>query len=626
MLIKGGDLFRNKFGQVTVFIIIAIILVAGIVLFLVFRDNLSSSNVPASIDPAYTSFLACLESDLEVGIDVLSSQGGYIELPELELGSSYMPFSSQLNFLGNSIPYWYYVSGNNLQREQVPSRSEMESQLEGFIEEKIFECDFDNYHDEGFEISYGGVEPKAKVSIRNNEVEVDLGINLEMIKGEDSALINSHKMIVKSDLGELYDSARQIYDIEQDNLFLENYAIDTLRLYAPVDGVEIQCSPKIWQADEVFDQLEDAIEVNTLALRTGGKSDDYFNVDLPLKGDVNVRFINSKNWPSSFEVSPAEESILISNPVGNQQGLGIMGFCYVPYHFVYDIKYPVLVQIYSGEDLTDSEVFQFPLAVVIRGNKPREPLDVSAVEIELPELCKYKNSVVEVQTYDTSLNPIEAEISYECFGTQCSIGETSLASPLEGEFPQCVNGYVLAKSEGFEDAKYLYSTTEGGNLEIIMDKSYELEIDLKLDGRSSSQESIISFISDTNSKTIAYPEQKMIELSEGQYEIQVQVYRNSTLTLAATNKESCVEVPQSGLGGILRLTKDECFTIEIPEQLVSSALTGGGQENFYILEDDLRGSEIIEINTLSLPVPTSIEQLQLNHILFEEGDLDISFI
>ena len=29
---------------------------------------------------------------------------------------------------------------------------------------------------------------------------------------------------------------------------------------------------------------------------------------------------------------------MIAKPVGTEQGMGIMGFCYSPYHFVYDIN------------------------------------------------------------------------------------------------------------------------------------------------------------------------------------------------------------------------------------------------------------------------------------------------
>ena len=107
---------KNKSGQVTIFIIIAILLVAGVVAYFFLRGSLIKTPIPENVQPIYTSFLSCLEDDTSTGISILQSQGGYIFLPEFEPGSRYMPFSSQLNFLGNPIPYWYYVSGNNIQR------------------------------------------------------------------------------------------------------------------------------------------------------------------------------------------------------------------------------------------------------------------------------------------------------------------------------------------------------------------------------------------------------------------------------------------------------------------------------------------------------------------------------
>ncbi|HEB46936.1 MAG TPA: hypothetical protein ENI22_00520, partial [Candidatus Pacearchaeota archaeon] len=133
---------ENKKAQVTIFIIIAILIVAGVAAFFLLRTSTMSSDIPSNFQPAYTSFLSCLEQDTFAGIGILQSQGGYIELPEFEPGSTHMPFSSQLNFLGNPIPYWYYVSGNNVQRENVPSLGDMESQLETFIESKVDGCDF----------------------------------------------------------------------------------------------------------------------------------------------------------------------------------------------------------------------------------------------------------------------------------------------------------------------------------------------------------------------------------------------------------------------------------------------------------------------------------------------------
>ena len=265
------------------------------------------------------------------------------------------------------------------------------------------------------------------------------------------------------------------------------------------------------------------------------------------------------------------------------------------------------------------------MAVVVKGNKPREALDVSAVDIELPELCRYKNTLIQVNTYDTRLNPIEADISYECFGTKCNIGRTYLTKPLEENFPQCVNGYIIASSEGFEDTKYLYSTVESGVADIILDNLYELEVNLKLDGKNYTGQAMINFVSDGSSRTVVYPEQNKINLTEGQYEIQTQIFRNSSLKIAETTKEQCVDVPQSGIGGIFGLTKEKCFDITIPEQIISNVLAGGGRENYYMLESELYNSNIIEINANSLPLPKTIEQLQDNYLLFEDNGLDINF-
>ena len=605
---------KNKNGQVTIFIIIAIIIVGAVAIFFSFRGGLGISEIPASIEPAYTSFLSCLEDDTLTGVDILESQAGYITLPDFEPGSAYMPFSSQLNFLGNPIPYWYYVSGNNIQKEQVPTKKEMENQIEQFIEKEIRKCGLDSYKEQGFEISLG--EPKANVNILDREIEIDLDMDFGVNKGDDSAFVRNHKITVKSELGNLYDSAKKVYEEEQKNLFLEEYAVDTLRLYAPVDGVELTCSPLIWNAEEIFDELQEAIEVNTLALGTESR-DDYFLLDFPF--DEEVRFLNSREWPNSFEVLPSEGVLLTANPVGNQPGLGALGFCYVPYHFVYNIKYPVLIQVGSGE-----EIFQFPVAIVLQGNNPREPLvDASAVGVVVPELCKFKNTQIQVNTYDTRLNPVESDISYECFGTRCDIGKTQ-AGQLNEDFPQCVNGYVIARAEGFVDSRYLFSTVNSGSIDVIMEKLYTIDVGLNLDGVGYNGDAIITFVSEGSSKTVVYPGQRTVELSEGQHEVQVYIYRESSITIGATTTEQCIEVPR-GVLGVFGLTREKCFDIEVPEQLISNALSGGGKQNYFVLESELAKGRTLEINAESLPSPETIEQLQDNHLSFETKGLEIEF-
>jgi len=608
---------KNKKAQVTIFIIIAIVLIVGVVVFFLTRDKIQTGNIPASIKPAYNNFLSCMDEDVLTGANILESQAGYIYLPEYEPGSQYMPFSSQLEFMGNGIPYWYYVSGNNIQKEQVPSKSEMEKQLERYIEEKIKSCSFETFYEQGFQISMQ--EPNANAGINDESIDLTLDMVLTITKGEDSSVIKTHSMQSKTNLGKLYNSAKKVYDYEQDTLFLENYGVDNLMLYAPVTGVEISCSPKIWKADEVFLTLQEAIESNTLALKTGTavkKENKYFVVELPVEQEVN--FFNFKNWEYSFEVEPNDENLLIASPVGNQPGLGILGFCYVPYHFVYDLKYPILVQIIEGD-----EIFQFPMAVVIQGNNPREPLKGSQVDAELNELCTYKTNKINVQVNDENLKPINADISFECLGTKCNIGQAEQGI-LTSDFPQCANGYILAKAEGYEDAKYLYSSINSGSVNIIMTRVHDINVDLNVDGKSYNDNAMIYFTSESGTKTIAYPEQRSVSLSENDYEIQVYIYKSGNIALEKSIKEQCVEVPRKGLIGIIGFTQKKCFDVEIPEQVVSEVLAGGGKQQQYILESDLTKNSI-EINAPSLTTPTTIAELQTNYISFEKNKLGISF-
>jgi hypothetical protein len=605
----------SKRGQVTIFVIIAIVIVAAVVLFFVLRQSKTQVNqVSSSFEAPYSSFLGCLSDDTTLGVKILESQGGYIDPPNFEPGSSYMPFSSQLNFMGNIIPYWYYVSGNNMQKEQVPTVTEMESQLADFIDSKIKDCNLEAYSG-GYNILLG--DPKADVKILSDRIEVGLKMDLSLSKSGDSTLVKNHQVTVPSSLGKLYNSAVVVYKKEQTELFLENYSVDILGAYAPVDGVELTCSPLTWDAEEVFNKLGEAIEANTLALKSKGSDKDYFYVNLGV--NENVRFLNSRNWTNSFEVNPSTGRLLISDPVGNQPGLGILGFCYVAYHYVYDVKYPVLIQVYDGE-----EIFQFPVAVIIEGNKPREPLASLAVERQIPDLCQYKNTLVDVAIYDSSDHPIDADVSYECSGTSCYIGKSNNGI-LSSEFPQCAGGRIITRAQGYKDTYTGYSVIEGGHIDVFMDKKYPLEVNLKLDGKSYSGEAVVSFISNDSSATILYPDQKSIELTPGEYNVEVYIYKNSTLKLGASTTQECVDVPKGGLAGLIGLKEKKCFDVEVPEQIISKALSGGGKAQVYVLDNTLARSTKVEINSESLPIPESLEQLQNNYLLFEDKVLEVDF-
>ncbi len=610
----------NRRGQTTVFIIIAIIIVAAVVGYLIFKDRLSISKLPSDMQPIYTSFLSCIEEYTLSGAAVLEGQGGYIDLPEFEAGSEYMPFSSQLNFLGTSIPYWYYVSGNNVEGEQVPSKRKMEKDLQNFIDEKISSCSFETYYDAGYAIDLG--EPKARADINDNSIGITLRMDMTIEKGNKTAVVKTHNVKVDSDLGLLYESAVEVYDEEQKNLFLENYALDIINFYAPVDGVEFSCASKVWDVYSIFDDLQKAVEANLAVVGIEGDSDNYFvleNLDRKISDDVHVDFMASSNWPVTFEVNPSEGALLVANPVGGEAGLGSLGFCYVAYHFVYDFKYPVLVQLRS--EIT-GEIFQFPFAVIIEGSNPRESLSGESSVLEAPEICENANTEFSITAVDSNSAPVDADISFECFSQTCHIGNTE-GGVLEGLLPQCVNGYVIASADGFEDSAVQVSTVNSGSLTINMERLYNVDLVLELDSVPYSGEAVITFGDSTgNSKTVLYPGQDQVSLSAGTYDISVSIYDDVSLELGSSTQEFCTEVPRK-IVGVLGFTKEECYEVEVPEQLISKALSGGGVATYDFSEGDLSSSYKIVLNAEEFPEPDSLIQIQENHVLFENKILGV---
>jgi hypothetical protein len=613
----------NNRAQVTIFIIIAIIIVGVIVGYFMLRNQTTIQTFPARFQPIETSYQDCISQKLEEGKTILGEQAGYITLPRFEPGSDYRPFSSQLAFQNQAVPYWYYVSGNNILKEQVPSKADMQKQLEVYLEENL-DCDFSSFGEQGYIVQVS--KPNVKVTINDLDIIADVSSELYVVRENDSARQTERTVKIDSKLGSFYKDAIKIYNSEKQSAFMEDYAVDILRNYAPVDGVDITCSPKIWLKKDIDLTLKQAIEANVGAIKTTGDyyqtnniNDKYFIQNI--QTDNSVNFLYSQDWPTRIEVWNAKDGILMAEPVGLQQGLGILGFCYVPYHFVYDLNYPVLVQLYSG-----TELFQFPVAVVIEKNKQRQALNGSAIENSVPELCNHMNQDITVNTFNNLLEPVSADISFECLGASCDVGksviEDNFSATFTGKFPQCANGIITAKADGYADSSTLFSTNQDGVVDIVLEKLHNVSISLRVEDRYTDDFAVITFTG-KDVRTVVWPEQDSVQLSEGEYNLSVSVYRNSSITIPAVNTKQCSEVPQSGLAGIFGATTEKCFDINIPSETVSNSLAAGGKGIEYFTEDMLMKK--MQINVGSLGVPTTLEALQKSYMQLDVSPVYVTF-
>jgi len=610
-----------KRGQMSVFIIIAVIIVAAVIAYLIFRSRGTTEAMPAELAPVFDYYSSCIEQDVKAGASLAGSQGGYIYPETYEPGSDYAPFSSQLNFFGFSVPYWYYISGNGIAKEQVPSKSDIENQMADFVKARLEECDFEEFGKRGISVEKG--EPKVTISIANEKITAQVDSNIIASKENSSARKSQYSVDVSSSFGKMYALAREFYDKEKKEEFLENYSVDVLRLYAPVDGVEISCSPKVWKYPEVMEQLKDALEANIASIKLDGdyyalnnKEDKYFVVND--KTDMPVNLMYNKAWPTKIEINGAKGNLLIAEPIGNQAGLGVLGFCYAPYHFVYDVSFPVMVQFYD----VNGEIFQYPIAVIIDNNMPRQANleSVSDDTSNEPDVCGFMTQDIKVGVHDIFLRKVDANISYQCFDTVCDLGSTQ-NGVFEGKTPACVNGELIAEAGGYKTGKVLLSTNSESSADLILDRAYNVELDVEIDGKPIDGNAIVTFMGEDSISTMI-PDNKNVTLSEGRYNVSVDIYGNSSLVIPASTQRECTDVSQGGLAGLLGGTEQQCFDVNIPETKVDYALIGGGRAEVYLLPEELETGKL-KIETSSFEKPDSLEKLQNNYLLVENSGLAV---
>lgn len=618
-MIKSG--VSNKKAQLTLFIFITIVIVLAIILFFVFRGSFLGSSIPQNMRPVYDSYLDCLEDITEDGVYILGQQGGYIEVPEFVPGSSYRPFSNQLEFMGHPVVYWMYISGNNIIKEQIPTKEDMEAELETYVQDRLDLCKFTDYEVQGYAVFIE--EGDVNVKIKDSSVTLNAENPLTIYFGNDTVIVNKHNVDLDIRLGKMYDQAKELYNYEKTETFLEKYSIDTLRLYAPVDGVELGCTPIIFNDEEIRENLTKGLTANINSLKVKGsyykltdEENKYFVVNPGFKTDTNVNFIYDPSWPTRIEIYGDR----VAKPIGLQEGLSMLGFCYVPYHLVYDVNFPVLIQFWENDFF-----FQFPVSVIIEKNYAREALPpmYEAESIE-SEVCKYKNQNVKVYTYDSNLNPLPSRLQFRCLNSQCEIGQSKFSGTnaiYEGPMPECINGFIVASAEGYAETKHQISTNQETSADIILPKIYKMPLDLgNVPGSA-----VITFSGEKHSTTVLYPDMKEAGLIEDYYNVSVFVYTDTKLTVQGISDQKCVDVPVEGIGGLFGLTEERCQEINIPDMEIESALIGGGKTQDYMTEDTLKKSRELNIEIPIFNEPQTIEDIQQNYVIVEDSPVYLSF-
>ena len=190
----------NKQGQVTLFIIIAIVILGSAVIYFAFRNSLSNSadNSFQEAETVKTFTESCIQ---KTGIDVIYEVG---------LGGGY--YFPPKDSTESGIVY-YYDSANI---SNFPSLSFVEDQISLYISENIPLCTKNFVLFENVNVSSGTID--VKTSIENDKVILNLNYPIKISKGNQTSIVSEFKNVeIPIRLGTIYNSVGEISDYSYEN-------------------------------------------------------------------------------------------------------------------------------------------------------------------------------------------------------------------------------------------------------------------------------------------------------------------------------------------------------------------------------------------------------------------------
>jgi hypothetical protein len=188
---------KNKKGQVTIFIIIGILIVAGVILYFTLRKettDFTTEEVSTEVRPIQTYVQNCIDEISQETILIVASRGGYYDSPNLSISEFKIPY--------------YLIE----KKEYVPSISEIEKEISKGVEIKLTECvgDFSEFNE--YKIKKSKVYANTKIG--SEEITINVKYPISIQKGGELYNLKNFETEKKSRFKQFYESIS--YYIEEE--------------------------------------------------------------------------------------------------------------------------------------------------------------------------------------------------------------------------------------------------------------------------------------------------------------------------------------------------------------------------------------------------------------------------
>ena len=183
---------KENRGQITIFIIISILILAVVVLFFTFRGKIGKEKPLSPETSEIQNFVQeCLDESLERVVFRIGENGGYYSLDKTASTSI--------------LEAPYYIKNN---RSLMPSKEKIQNEISGGVARELIFCinNFASFPE--YEITKGKMA-YPEVIIEAERVLVDINYPLTIIKGDSKFKLKNFNSEIPVKLGIIYDAVEE---------------------------------------------------------------------------------------------------------------------------------------------------------------------------------------------------------------------------------------------------------------------------------------------------------------------------------------------------------------------------------------------------------------------------------
>jgi hypothetical protein len=483
-----------KKSQVSIFILLGVLLLAGIAWFVFSSEPSPVQKLPTlATTPEQIFIRSCFSTIAQEAVSTSAMSGGYLDLSVLKQSQL---VQKDAPFLQSGVPLYIY---NN--QQYAPSVETIQQQLSAYMIPRLQDC----------LASYSDVVESTihSLTVTINAQSIFFELNYTFIVSptgspqtvQNSASISEELTRTSTDFvyelkvpfGSLIEESKQIATKLYTSQFFANMTVDLLSIsdpVVPVSNLVFSCKRKEWKVSQVQSELQSIVSSALSQVRVKYAEHSPFEQELTdwntkgLSGQraYSYRFGNylkfaqvtpdslptqSTKEPSdlysfsqlyfdagldpqtpytlffsasprmTIAIDPAQNGVLKSSyGQGPQDYLRFI--CLQTYHFTYDIKYTVFAHLFVDQAFDDgsSLVFRFGLPVLVQDNTP-VVTDFTPTQIEPSEydqnLCAdtaQEHTTIIVKDASSGYDLSGVEVDFVCKQYYCPLGLTSVDSTL----------------------------------------------------------------------------------------------------------------------------------------------------------------------------------------------------